>query len=60
MLNLDPEFDRHTSLEDMERRKDAIWAQEFGKAIARGETPEQAWESADLEAQTFESEWWGE
>lgn len=59
-MNLEPEFDRHTSLEDMERRKQEIWAQEFGKAIARGESEAEARASADLEAQTFESEWWGD
>lgn len=59
-MNLEPEFDRHTSLEDMERRKDAIWAQAYGRAIARGETDDEARASADLEAETFESEWWGD
>ena len=59
-MNLDPEFDRHTSLEDMKRRKDAIWAQTYGKAIARGESDDEARASADLEAETFESEWWGD
>lgn len=59
-MNLEPEFDRHTSLADMERRKQEIWAQAYGKAIARGETDDEARASADMEAQTFESEWWGD
>ena len=59
-MNLEPEFDRHTSPEDMERRKQEIWAQAYGKAIARGETDDEARASADMEAETFESEWWGD
>ena len=59
-MNLEPEFDRYTSLADMERREQEIWAQAYGRAIARGETGDEARASADLEAETFESEWWGD
>lgn len=57
-MNLDPAFDRHTSIVDMERRKQAIWAQEYGRAIARGESEDDAKASADMEADAFENNWW--
>ena len=59
-MNLDPQFDRRTSVLDVDRKADKIWAQAYGKAIARGETDDEARASADMEAQTFESEWWGD
>ena len=59
-MNLDPEYDRHTSLLDVDRKAAAIWAQAFGRAIARGEDDDTAEQEADRAREAFESEWWGD
>lgn len=59
-MRTDPEFDRHTSLLDVDRKAAAIWAQAFGRAIARGEDEDAAKDEADRAREAFESEWWGD
>ena len=59
-MNLDPQFDRRTSVLDVDRKANKIWAQAYGKAIAEGKSDDEAMREAEDEHDAFMVQWWGD
>lgn len=59
-MNLDPQFDRRTSVLDVDRKADKIWAQAYGKAIAEGKSDDEAMREAEDERDAFMVQWFGD
>ena len=59
-MNLDPQFDRRTSVLDVNRKANKIWAQAYGKAIAEGKSDDEAMSDAEDERVAFLAQWWGD